>query len=71
MRDAIAGMKMGRNLGHVATAIAPSGWKKNWGASAIHFWKISIQTRAIPRSSPALERSRFGIPPRGAAVHRS
>jgi hypothetical protein len=30
IRAAIAGMKMGPNLGRVATAIARSGWKKNW-----------------------------------------
>ena len=62
MRAAIAGMKMERNLGHVATAIAPSGWKKNWPALANRFWKISIYWRAIRRLPYSRNRT--------AAVHR-
>jgi len=49
MHAAIAGMKMGQNHGHVATATAPSGWKKNWPGPANRFWKISIHWRAIRR----------------------
>ena len=62
MRAAVAGMKTGRSLGHVAAAIAPSGWKKNWHEPANRFWKISIDWRAIRRLP--CPRNRM------AAVHR-
>ena len=62
IRAEIAGMKMERKLGHVATAIAPSDWKKNWPEAANRFWKILICWRAIRSSSCSRNRT--------AALHR-
>jgi hypothetical protein len=43
IRAASAGTKMGPNLGHVATAIARSGWKKNWRELENPFWRVGAR----------------------------